>query len=294
MLALVAERKKIAQQFPNLVDYEAKRAFTHFYEPAPHARRRLADQGHRGQEGLLRHQRRVEITRPFKRSLDGVAGEAPHARASASRACSTSTRRRRSSGRTSRRSASRSRTSSSATRPPRRCGSRAASTARSTRAYPSKVAQAHIHNLLFHQHTGRRSRSSTSSSRSSRTCRTSSTDTMDNASLPDRRRRARRDEGRLHEGGRLLRHARHRVPRSGALVRRAEPDGEAHVRDLGPAPRHHRGRERPRAAARAGRRSTHLRARPPGEGPRHPRDRRGRGPRRDPPARRARTTPIRA
>ena len=35
--------------------------------------------------------------------------------------------------------------------------------------YPSKVAQAHIHNLLFHQHTGRRSRSSTSSSRSSRT-----------------------------------------------------------------------------------------------------------------------------
>jgi predicted nucleotide-binding protein (sugar kinase/HSP70/actin superfamily) len=32
---------------------------------------------------------------------------------------------------------------------------RAASTARSTRAFPSKVAQAHIHNLLFHQHPRR-------------------------------------------------------------------------------------------------------------------------------------------
>ncbi|MEI2764078.1 MAG: BadF/BadG/BcrA/BcrD ATPase family protein [Dermatophilaceae bacterium] len=42
-----------------------------------------------------------------------------------------------------------------ATRPPRRCGSRAASTARSTRASRRKVAQAHIHNLLFHHHDRR-------------------------------------------------------------------------------------------------------------------------------------------
>ena len=40
MLALVAERKKIAAAHPNLVEYEARRAFQHFYEPAPHARRR--------------------------------------------------------------------------------------------------------------------------------------------------------------------------------------------------------------------------------------------------------------
>ncbi len=46
----------------------------------------------------------------------------------------------------------RSRTSSSATRRPRRCGSRAESTARIDPCYPSKVAQAHIHHLLFHAH----------------------------------------------------------------------------------------------------------------------------------------------
>ncbi len=35
MLALVADRKKIAKQFPNIVDYESKLAFRHFYDPAP-------------------------------------------------------------------------------------------------------------------------------------------------------------------------------------------------------------------------------------------------------------------
>ena len=39
--------------------------------------------------------------------------------------------------------------------------------------FPSKVAQAHIHNLLFHHHDGGRRSSTTSSSRSSRTCRAS-------------------------------------------------------------------------------------------------------------------------
>src|SRR5579863_789472 len=35
MLALVDERKKIAQEFPNVVDYESKKAFMHFYNAAP-------------------------------------------------------------------------------------------------------------------------------------------------------------------------------------------------------------------------------------------------------------------
>src|SRR5208282_5493321 len=34
MLDLVAERKKVAQEFPNCVDYEAKGAFRHFFKPA--------------------------------------------------------------------------------------------------------------------------------------------------------------------------------------------------------------------------------------------------------------------
>jgi hypothetical protein len=35
MLELVADRKKIAKAFPNLVEYEARRAFQHIFEPAP-------------------------------------------------------------------------------------------------------------------------------------------------------------------------------------------------------------------------------------------------------------------
>ena len=79
--------RRRAKQFPNLVDYEAKLAFKHFYEPAPHARRRHADQGHRGQEGHLRRQRRVEITRPFQRSSAEAQAKRRRTSASASRAC---------------------------------------------------------------------------------------------------------------------------------------------------------------------------------------------------------------
>ena len=35
MLALMAERKKTAAEFPNVVDYESKRAFVHLYDAAP-------------------------------------------------------------------------------------------------------------------------------------------------------------------------------------------------------------------------------------------------------------------
>ena len=235
--------RRSRKQFPNIVDYEAKRAFMHFYDARADARGRLAGQGRRGQEGLLRHPpRRGRRARSSARRRRRWRSAAPRAHRHPARAQPLLDRRR-SSGRTSRRSASRSRTSSSATRRPKRCGSRAASTARSTRA------------------TRARSRRRTST-----TCSSTSTPTKKplkyiffpilthvpnfvdghdgQRELPDRRRRAGRDEGGVHEGGRLLRDARHRVPRSGALVRRADAHGAAHVRDLGPAPRHHRGRER--------------------------------------------------
>ena len=35
MLALTADRKKLMKQFPNLVDYESKLLFRHFYDPKP-------------------------------------------------------------------------------------------------------------------------------------------------------------------------------------------------------------------------------------------------------------------
>jgi predicted CoA-substrate-specific enzyme activase len=67
MLALVAERKKIAQEFPNMVDYESKKAFMHFYDPAPmpEAGSPLEDvELKKGIFGI----RRVKVTRPFRRS----------------------------------------------------------------------------------------------------------------------------------------------------------------------------------------------------------------------------------
>ncbi|XXT16612.1 BadF/BadG/BcrA/BcrD ATPase family protein [Sorangium sp. So ce429] len=67
MLALVAERKKIAKQFPNLVDYESKLAFRHFYDTAP-----LPEGGAPVKDVVVKKGflgiRRVETTRPFRRS----------------------------------------------------------------------------------------------------------------------------------------------------------------------------------------------------------------------------------
>ncbi len=67
MLALVADRKKIAQTYPNMVDYESKRAFMHFYNAAP-----MPEEGSPIKDIEIRKgifgQRRVEITRPFRRS----------------------------------------------------------------------------------------------------------------------------------------------------------------------------------------------------------------------------------
>ncbi|WP_437275967.1 BadF/BadG/BcrA/BcrD ATPase family protein [Sorangium sp. So ce375] len=67
MLALVAERKKIAKQFPNLVDYESKLAFRHFYDTAP-----LPEDGAPVKDTIVKKGflgiRRVETTRPFRRS----------------------------------------------------------------------------------------------------------------------------------------------------------------------------------------------------------------------------------
>src|SRR5262249_48642404 len=67
MLRLVAERKAIAKQFPNLVDYEAKRAFMHFYKPEP-----LPEAGAPVRDVVVKKGffsiKRVETTRPFVRS----------------------------------------------------------------------------------------------------------------------------------------------------------------------------------------------------------------------------------
>jgi predicted CoA-substrate-specific enzyme activase len=67
MLELVAERKKIAQEFPNCVDYESKQAFRHFYDTEPMPAEGAPKKDVEIRRGIL-GQRRVEVTRPFKRS----------------------------------------------------------------------------------------------------------------------------------------------------------------------------------------------------------------------------------
>ncbi|HEY1960236.1 MAG TPA: BadF/BadG/BcrA/BcrD ATPase family protein [Polyangiaceae bacterium] len=67
MLSLVADRKKIAQQYPNMVSYEALKAFSHFYkfEPVPEDGALVDDvEVRKGIFGV----RRVPVKRPFKRS----------------------------------------------------------------------------------------------------------------------------------------------------------------------------------------------------------------------------------
>src|SRR5262249_56383874 len=72
MLGLAAERKKIAKQFPNLVDYESKRAFARFYEPQP-----IPPAGSPVEDVIVRRGflgiRKGQTTRPFRRSGPEVA-----------------------------------------------------------------------------------------------------------------------------------------------------------------------------------------------------------------------------
>src|SRR5208282_5895805 len=67
MLELVAERKKIAQEFPNCVDYESKLAFRHFYDPLDMPAEGAPKKDVEIKRGIF-GQRRVDVTRPFKRS----------------------------------------------------------------------------------------------------------------------------------------------------------------------------------------------------------------------------------
>jgi activator of 2-hydroxyglutaryl-CoA dehydratase/predicted nucleotide-binding protein (sugar kinase/HSP70/actin superfamily) len=67
MVALVAERKKIAKQYPNCVDYEAGLAFRHFYDQASMPEQGTPIEDVTVKQGFL-GLRRVKTTRPFERS----------------------------------------------------------------------------------------------------------------------------------------------------------------------------------------------------------------------------------
>ncbi len=151
MLALVADRKKTAQQFPNMVDYEAKRAFMHFYTPAPMPEDGSPIRDVAVKKGIF-GQRRVEYTRPFKRSPKATADQRKRTRIGIPRVLNLYS------------TAPFFRTYFEALGVPKQNVVFSDETTEELwveggkygsidPCYPSKVAQAHIHNLIFHQHT---------------------------------------------------------------------------------------------------------------------------------------------
>ena len=282
MLALVADRKKTAQQFPNMVDYEAKRAFMHFYDAGAAARATA----------------RPSRTSRSARASSGSAASRSRARSSAPRRSARQMRRRTRIGiprvLNLYSTAPFFRTYFEALGIPKQNVVFSDETTEEMwveggkygsidPCYPSKVAQAHIHNLLFHQHTEKKPLKYIFFPILTHVTNFV-TDTMDNASCPivagapDVMKAAFTKEVDFF--------ATRGIEFLDPAVSFVEPNlmAKRHVRDVGPAPRHHRGRERSRLPR--GLEGAHdLRERSPGQGPRDPRDRRGRGPRRDPPPR---------
>lgn len=154
MLDLVAERKKIAQEFPNCVDYESKRAFMHFYTPAPMPEHGSPVKAVDVRKGLLGI-RRVEVTRPFVRSSPEAWAARKRVRIGIPRVLNLYS------------TAPWFRTYFETLGVPKTNVVFSDETTEEMwvdggkygsidPCYPSKVAQAHIHHLLFHQHTEKR------------------------------------------------------------------------------------------------------------------------------------------
>ncbi|HLV65379.1 MAG TPA: acyl-CoA dehydratase activase-related protein, partial [Polyangiaceae bacterium] len=156
MLALMAERKKTAAAYPNLVDYESKRAFVHFYDPEPLPADGAPIEDVRVVQGLFRI-KRERVTRPFRRSSAEAAQRRKSIRVGMPRVLNMYS-----------------------TAPFFRTYFEALGLGRSNvvwseptseelwveggkygsvdPCFPSKVVQAHVHNLLFHKHEPERRR----------------------------------------------------------------------------------------------------------------------------------------
>ncbi len=150
MLDLVAERKEMAKQFPNCVDFESKRAFMSFYKPIPMPEAGSPITVTEVKKGFLGI-RRVEKTRPFNRASKEVYEMRAATRIGIPRVLNIYS------------TAPWIRTyfetlgikknnvvfSDQTTEEMWVEGGKYGSI---DPCYPSKVAQAHIHNLLFHHH----------------------------------------------------------------------------------------------------------------------------------------------
>jgi predicted CoA-substrate-specific enzyme activase len=156
MLSLMAERKKTAAQFPNVVDYESKRAFVHLYDAAPLPAEGTTIEDVKVTKTLLRIKRET-VTRPFRRSSAEAAARRKTLRVGIPRVLNVYS-----------------------TAPFFRAYFEVLGLGKSNivfsdatteemwveggkygsidPCFPSKVAQAHVHNLLFHHHEPERKR----------------------------------------------------------------------------------------------------------------------------------------
>ncbi len=156
MLALVAERKKTAAEFPNVVDYESKRAFVHLYDAAPLPPDGAPIEDVKVTQTLFRV-KREKYTRGFRRSSEAAQKRRKGLRVGIPRVLNIYS-----------------------TAPFFRAYFEVLGFGRSNvvfsdatneemwveggkygsidPCFPSKVAQAHVHNLLFHHHEPERKR----------------------------------------------------------------------------------------------------------------------------------------
>ncbi len=150
MLELSAKRKQLMKEFPNLVDYEAKAAFSHFYDPEPMPAHGAEIQDVRVERGLF-GVKRVPVRRGFVRSSDDASEKRKKIRVGIPRVLNIWN------------TAPFWRTYFEVVGIDRRNIQFSDYTSEEMwqeggkygsvdPCYPSKVAQAHIHNLLFHHH----------------------------------------------------------------------------------------------------------------------------------------------
>src|SRR2546429_8174340 len=152
MLALTKQLKQILKQFPNLVDYEAKQTFRHFYDaaPLPHAGTLIDDV--RVDKTFLGGVKRVPIKREFQRSSDAAVEKRRRMRIGIPRVLNIYTTGAywrtyfETLGIQKQNVGFSDYTSEEMWIEGGKYGS-------IDPCYPSKVAQAHIHNLLFHHHS---------------------------------------------------------------------------------------------------------------------------------------------
>jgi activator of 2-hydroxyglutaryl-CoA dehydratase/predicted nucleotide-binding protein (sugar kinase/HSP70/actin superfamily) len=152
MLELTKQRKQILKKFPNLVDYEAKQTFRHFYDPnpLPHAGTMIDDV--KIEKGILNGIKRVPIKREFQRSSEATFEKRRRMRIGIPKVLNVYTTGAfwrtylETLGIQKQNVVFSDYTSEEMWLEGGKYGS-------IDPCYPSKVAQAHIHNLLFHHHS---------------------------------------------------------------------------------------------------------------------------------------------